>query len=197
MGIFGDILKRPRAVDSDNECAELLAGLTQVKGEREAAEKLLAALDEKRAALIIEDADADRIIALDREADAARIVIDKADYSEAVLTDQLNALQVAEEESEYRDLYCQRHAACASFAEAYVAALQALAHLRRANAILAVNKLAKRYSAAPEPPPPVLDAETFERFLQREESIHDREAARQARNPLPPRHREMVIRKKL
>lgn len=132
MGLVTDLLKvvkRPRGGIPDAETA-----LRRLTAEREAAQHVIDSATERRRALLLGDASDAEILAVEREADAARLQLERLDLLEPKLLEHLQALRDAESRQRWAE-FLRRHEEAA---EAFDAAAVAL--MEKTDALLATFK---------------------------------------------------------
>jgi len=98
--------------------ADLGAALARIAEERVDAQKVLDGLESRRECLLLADAPESEILALDCEADSARIRLEKLDVFEIKIAARLDALRSDVAESEWRDTFARRYSACLEYAAA-------------------------------------------------------------------------------
>jgi hypothetical protein len=152
--------------------------LSELHESRERSASFLATIEERRAKLLIDDADPAKIIALDAEADAARISIEKGELFEQEILARMAVLHGAQAETAWRDAYDRMHRSALEYAESLRASLAALYRLRGATDQLSVFGIGMR---RPEPGPIILGSEILERWLRDVEQNHDFELSRRER----------------
>jgi hypothetical protein len=133
MAGFLDFLIRPKANAPAVSIEDLEGKLAELRESRERSNAFLASIESRRAKLMIDDADPAKIIALDIEADSARISLEKSDVFEGELLTRLAALHGDAAEQAWREAYDQMHEAALEYAGSMRASLQSLYEYRAAS----------------------------------------------------------------
>jgi hypothetical protein len=175
---FLDFLIKPKPNAPALSIETLEGKLAELREARERSAAFLATIEDRRAKLLLDDADPAKIIALDTEADAARIAIEKSEIFEGEILARLAAMHGAEAERAWREAYDRMHATALDYARSMSVSLAALYTFRGAADELNRFGYGMR---KPEPAPVVLGSEILERWLRDLEQDHDFELNRRAR----------------
>jgi hypothetical protein len=179
---FLDFLKRKNghAKPPDAQRADLDAALEKIAVERASAQLVVDGLERRREDLLLADAPASEIVAIDEEGDHARIRLEKLDVFEAEIYAKLSEVEGIEAEVEWRRLFDARHAAACDFASSFNETCRLMFAFRSATNAAAASEIARRFGLLSEAPPLILSGESLQKFLRETEMMSDLESRRRA-----------------
>lgn len=115
MKALEKILSLLSAPATGGELEDLFNHLSEVRETRIAAERELSESDIKRQNLLLSSEPVETILKHDIETDRMRLQLERLDLAEQAIIDKISAAQEAREESEWRRLFDERHAALTDY----------------------------------------------------------------------------------
>jgi hypothetical protein len=178
MAGFLNFLLKPKPDAPPVTIADLEQKLRELHETRDRSTTFLAGIEDRRAKLLLDDADPQKIIALDAEVDASRISLEKTEIFEGEILSRLSELHGDIAEQAWREAYDNMHSAAMKFAGKMSDCLQELYAYRAAAEGLNGFGYGMR---RPGPAPVILGTESLQNWLRDLESDHDFELNRRER----------------
>jgi hypothetical protein len=154
--------------------AELDAALAKISTERTSAQLVLDGLEQRREGLLLADAPASGILALDVEGDAARIKLEKLEIFEAEVHARLSELDGADAEVERRKRFDQMQKAARNLATTLIPIPEKLSEFQKALGDASMLGVLMGL------PPRSFRPEAIQKFLHDIEMAEDHEMRRRA-----------------